>query len=112
MKWDIPGGTVEPGETMEDAIIREVKEETSINIKIKNVLYIYTNFDNYPNRQTFQIIYLSDYLNGEVILNSKEHDSYKWVDYKEIYKLDTIEFLKSFIKSAIYNENILFQHKL
>ena len=41
-KWALPGGIVEYGETVEQAAIREVKEETNIDIKIEKLLNVYS----------------------------------------------------------------------
>lgn len=97
LKWDVPGGTVESGETVEQAVVREVMEETKLKIDVGRVLYIYTNLDQLPDRQTCQTIYYCKYVNGTVTLNPDEHDNYSWVSKEEISKMDTIPFLKAFI---------------
>ncbi len=96
-KWDTPGGVVEPGESLEEAIYREVKEETNLTIRIENILYIFSNLDQVPIRQTFQALYACTYLRGEVKLNLSEHDEYRWLPFDDIKHLDIITFLREFL---------------
>jgi len=42
--WSLPGGKLEPGETIEQCLVREWKEETGLNIKVKELLYITDRF--------------------------------------------------------------------
>jgi 8-oxo-dGTP diphosphatase len=99
LKWDIPGGIVEPGETLEEAIHREVNEETGLEIQIARVIYVYSNRDQIPVRQTFQAVYLCKFSQGEIRLNPSEHDSYKWLNYDNIASLDVIDFLRELVKA-------------
>ena len=99
LKWDIPGGIVEPGETVEDTIHREVNEEIGLTIDVGRVIYVYANRDQLPVRQTFQTVYLCRYISGEVSLNPSEHDMYQWLEYDDIASVDMIEFLRKLVKS-------------
>lgn len=99
LKWDIPGGIVLPNETLEEAIYREVFEETKLSIEVVHVIHAYSNRDQVPKRQTFQIVYLCKYLSGEVQLNPSEHDKYQWLNYSDIRNIETIDFLSDLVKS-------------
>ena len=49
-KWGFPGGAIELGETPEEAAIREVKEETGLDVQVETLIGIYTDSDiKYPN---------------------------------------------------------------
>lgn len=99
LKWDIPGGIVKPGETLEETVYREVSEETKLAIQVGRVVYVYANRDQLPLRQTFQAIYLCKYKDGEVRLNPSEHDMYQWLNYDDVANVDMIDFLRELVKS-------------
>ena len=43
--WEFPGGMVEPGESLTEALIREVKEESGINVSITGIIGLYKNME-------------------------------------------------------------------
>jgi mutator protein MutT len=103
LKWDIPGGYVEKGETVEDALQREIKEEVALKVEIKQPLFIFTNLSQLPNKQVFQAVYLCEYVSGEVITNPEEHDKFAWTDAAGLSRFDNISFLQTFIEQHSHN---------
>lgn len=86
-RWELPGGKVEPGEEVEDALVREITEETSITVHVGPPISVHTNRDSLPYRQHVEITYLCGYESGSVQLNPVEHDSYKWMSVSELRAL-------------------------
>ena len=101
-KWDVPGGTVEADETIEKAIAREYMEETALVISVGQPIFIHTNLLQMPERKTFQAIYTCDYVSGEVKLNPREHQEYRWVEAKDLKEYDLISFLIDFVENSDY----------
>lgn len=74
--WELPGGRMEFGETAEDTIVREIFEETGLEIQPIRVLDTWNNI--HLDYQITGITYLCSLQDGEVRL-SKEHDKFTWI---------------------------------
>lgn len=96
--WDTPGGTIEFGEKCVDGLIREIKEETELDVKVGKIIYCFDHLSN-PQRHQFTLVYECEYIGGEVNLDPKEHQQFKWLTFNELEKLpQKIHFLEELIK--------------
>ena len=86
-KWEFPGGKLEKGETSEEALIRELREELNVNVMIKD--YIMTVKYQYPTFFITMHAYFCDVENKEIVLN--EHLDSKWLHYEKLDSLDWSE---------------------
>ena len=83
-KWEFPGGKVEPSETEEQAIEREIKEEFEMNIKAKK--FINNNICEYPTRTIDLRLYECEYISGNFKLH--DHSEYSWVEIEQLLEYD------------------------
>ena len=83
-KFEFPGGKVEEEETLEEALIRELKEELGIKVKICN--FFMTVNHKYPDFKLKMHSFICEIVEGEIIL--KEHISSKWLEKNELLPLD------------------------
>ena len=73
--WEFPGGKIEPGESREVALKREIQEELGVDIAIENILCT-TEYD-YPSFHLTMHCYLCSIASGEIEL--REHKSALWL---------------------------------
>ena len=87
LKWEFPGGKLELGESEEDCIVREIKEE--INLDITLLKKLSNNVHDYGTFEINLIPYLAKHISGEIELS--EHKAYKLLDKNELLSLDWAE---------------------
>jgi len=97
-KWELPGGKVDQGEPFDQALIREVKEETNLNISLDHVVGV--SEQNLTLIRAVHIILSAKVEEGELNLSS-EHDGYAWVYFDTLPEYELADWLRDFVKNQI-----------
>lgn len=82
--WEFPGGKMEAGETPEQALVREIREELDAEIRIDKFL---STIDwDYPNFHLTMHCYVCSLVSNELHLN--EHEAARWLNKEEIHSVN------------------------
>ena len=106
-KWVVPGGHIELGETIEESLIREVKEETNLDIfDIEFICFQEFIYDDlfWKRRHYIFFDYACKTDSTEVILNS-EAQEYIWISLKEGVKLPLDKYTEIAIQKYLEMKN-------
>ena len=103
-KWGFPGGAIELGESAENVVKREIKEETGLDVIVSKLIGIYTDYyDEYPNGDKAQCITIFLELkkvSGELSYSDEETLELRYFSLNEVPDLvnkQHEEFLKDII---------------
>ncbi|MCR5282618.1 MAG: (deoxy)nucleoside triphosphate pyrophosphohydrolase [Lachnospiraceae bacterium] len=83
-RWEFPGGKIEEGETSQEALIREIREELTAGIRVGDLITT-VEFD-YPTFHLSMECFWAEVVSGELVL--KEAEAARWLTKNELWQVD------------------------
>ena len=106
-RWALPGGAMDLGESVADAAVREVEEETGVRVEVTGLVGIYTDprhvmaYDDGEVRQEFSVCFHARVVSGEPRQDGVETKAAKWVDVTDVPGLDIHPSMRRRIDAAL-----------
>ena len=103
---DLPGGIVDPGESEQQAVIREAKEECGIELSARDLRLVYaqTAYYEQANKSVTKQLYIAHVNEAPAITLSWEHSGYAWVSLQELEHVELSASYKQAIDYALMHD--------
>ncbi len=106
-RWDIVGGRINPGKPLLENLSREVMEEVDLELSDNLKLIAAQDILRNDDRHIVRLTYLG-HAEGEVKLDKKENDSYKWYTWEELQRLEDVDI---YFKELLNNKSLWANNK-
>lgn len=108
-RWGMPGGVQEIGESITQTVVREVKEETGIDVEVVGLVGIYTDpghviaFGDGEVRQEFSLCFRARPVGGAVAVSGESREV-RWIPAGELSELNTSESTRRRLADALADQ--------
>ena len=105
-KWELPGGKVDPGEFFDEALVREIKEETNLDVEIDaNKRY---TMEYVTDKGTLKqvVLFIAKCTGGEIKAQECEVNDIKWLDFDEAIETITYDNTRELFKEILKERKI------
>ncbi len=110
-KWSIPGGLVRTGETLEEALKREIKEEIGVDIEIGEVACVTEEifYDREGKVKYHYIIidFFAEIKSGKITAGSDAKDV-RWVSIERLDEVEVVPFVKRLVENVRCKERVIY----
>jgi mutator protein MutT len=107
-RWTVPGGTVELGETLEEAVVREMEEETGLRVEPVELLTVFDRIEREGERVAYHYVivdYLCRWLAGEARAGSDALEV-AWVSEQELGARDVPTKAQEVVREALRRQSL------
>ncbi|RIK42271.1 MAG: NADH pyrophosphatase [Chloroflexi bacterium] len=103
-RYMLPGGVLDPGETLDVAAAREVREETGVEARPVGIVGVRTRYDGH-NTDTY-ILWLLEHRSGEPAADGHENDDARYMPFGEIETREDVVYLVKYLARRLANGDI------
>lgn len=100
-KWQTPSGFMKEGESAEEAVIREIKEETSLDCTIERSGKVFEVIDEWARWIIIPFLVSIKQISNRVIvvIDTKEHSEFRWVKIEEVSSFECVKGIEEDLKA-------------
>jgi len=101
-KYDVVGGRVKPGQRFDESLLREIKEETGLEVKIGRPFFV-NEWRPVVRGEQWQIVgtFFECFAFSDQVSLSKDHEDFQWIDPKDHKEYNLIENLAPVFESYL-----------